>query len=273
MPHLTARDGTRLYYERHGETGDPLLLIMGLGGTIDFWQLQTPVFARAHQVAVYDNRGMGASDQPSTPYDIALLADDALQILDGVGFARAHVVGISMGGMIAQELALRHPDRVGSLVLACTYAKPDEDARTTAAGMRQAGGLAGVEPKQLFKAMMGLVLTPEFIARERQWLRAIRDKTLETFVLDAFVAQLTAAMGHDSTAELQRIDTPTLVLTGTQDKLIPPASSDVLAQLIPGAKLVKLDGGSHGFNVEMPDRFNAEILQFLARHPLDAQRF
>lgn len=270
MAILTTSDGVKLRYELHGGGGEPLLLIMGLGGTLDFWQFQTPVFARTHRVAVYDNRGMGGSDKPKGPYDIATLANDALAILDGVGFDRAHVVGISMGGMIAQELALRHPDRVGALVLACTFAKPDEDVRVQAAGMRE---LRDVDPKQLFKAMMGLILSPEFIAREREWLRGLRDKALETFVLDGYLAQLAATMGHDATAELENIAAPTLVITGTQDKLVPPAASDLLAQLIPEAKLVKLEGGSHGFNVEMADRFNAEVLRFIDAHPLDESRF
>jgi pimeloyl-ACP methyl ester carboxylesterase len=270
MPTHTTSDGTRLNYELHGDGGEPLLLIMGLGGTLDFWQFQTPVFARTHRVAVYDNRGMGRSDKPPGPYDMPTLAADALAILDAAGFDRAHVLGMSMGGMIAQELALRHPDRIGALALACTFAKPDDDVKLTAS--------AGVDPKtiavkDLYKIWMSVVLSPEFIARERQWLRGMRDRVLETFVLDGFLAQLAATMKHDTTARLGQITAPTLVFTGTADKLIPPASSDLLAQLIPGAKLVKLEGGSHGFNVEMPDRFNEAVLGFFAAHPLDESRF
>jgi pimeloyl-ACP methyl ester carboxylesterase len=270
MPTHTTGDGTHLHYELHGDGGDPLLLIMGLGGTIDFWQFQTPVFARAHRVAVYDNRGMGRSDKPKGPYDMPTLAEDALGILDAAGFDRAHVLGISMGGMIAQELALRHPDRVGALMLACTYAKPDDDARMSAGSGFDP---AAVTPKDLFKMMMGVILSPEFIARERQWLRGMRERVLEGFAMEGFLAQLAATMRHDTTALLGNIAAPTLIITGTADRLIPPASSDVLAELIPGAKLVKLEGGSHGFNVEMPDRFNDEILRFLAAHPLEESRF
>jgi 3-oxoadipate enol-lactonase len=270
MPIATAPDGTKLHYERHGESGEPLLLIMGLGGTIEFWQFQTPVLARRHRVAVYDNRGMGKSDKPRGPYDVATLANDALAVLDAAGFDRAHVVGISMGGMIAQELALRHPDRVGALVLAATYAKPDDDAKNFASGPVD---FSTVEPKQLFKVLMGLVLTPEFIAREKEWLRGLRERTLEAFVLDGFLAQMQAALGHDTTAELDNLAAPTLVITGTADKLVPAKNSDVLASLISGAKLIKIEGGSHGFNVEMPDRFNDEVLRFLDQHPLGESRF
>jgi pimeloyl-ACP methyl ester carboxylesterase len=267
--HTTA-DGTRLNYELHGDAGEPLLLIMGLGGTLDFWQLQTPIFARTHRVAVYDNRGMGLSDKPKGPYDMATLADDALAILAAAGFDRAHVLGMSMGGMIAQELALRHPDRIGALVLACTFAKPDDDVKLTARGDVDPQAIA---PKDLFKFMMSLVLSPEFIAREKLWLRQLRDKILPSFVMEGFLAQLAATMKHDTTAQLKNITAPTLVMTGTADKLIPPASSELLARLIPGARLVKLEGGSHGFNVEMPDRFNDEVLRFVAAHPLEESRF
>ena len=271
MATLTTPDGIHLNYERHGQSGEPLLLIMGLGGTLDFWQFQTPVFARTHRVAVYDNRGIGGSDKPKGPYDIATLATDALAILDGVGFDRAHVVGISMGGMIAQELALRHPDRVGALVLACTYAKPDDDMKKQAAH----GPLIppDVAPKDLFKFMMSLILTPEFIAREKEWLRGLKEKALDSFVVDGFLAQLAAVQGHDASAELENIAAPTLIITGTDDKLINAKNSDVLAQLIPESKLVRLEGGSHGFNVEMADKFNDEVLRFLDHHPLDESRF
>jgi pimeloyl-ACP methyl ester carboxylesterase len=268
MPSCSASDGTRLYYELHGDSGEPLLMIMGLGGTLDFWQFQTPVMARTHRVAIYDNRGMGQSDKPAGPYTVPMLADDAVAILDAAGFDRAHVLGMSMGGMIAQELALRHPDRIGALMLACTYAKPD--AKLTASGPVD---IKAVAPKDLFKFMMSVVLSPEFIAREKEWLRALRDKALPSFVVEGFMAQLAATMKHDTTAQLANITAPTLVITGSADKLIPPSASRVIAGLIPDAKLVSLEGGSHGFNVEMPDRFNDEILRFLDEHPLSDSRF
>jgi 3-oxoadipate enol-lactonase len=270
MAHAAHPDGTRLYYELHGDVGDPLLLIMGLGATLDFWQFQVPVLARAHRVAVYDNRGMGRSDKPAGPYDMPTMAGDALAILDAAGFSGAHVVGMSMGGMIAQELALRHPDRIGALVLACTYAKPDGDVRRTVGGPIDPRTLT---PKELFRFMMSLVLTPEFIAREKAWLRDLRDKVLPSFAIEAFLAQLAATMRHDATAQLGQLALPTLVMTGAADQLIPPVSSRQLAQLIPGAKLVEIAGGSHGFNVEMPEKFNDEVLRFLEAHALGEQRF
>ncbi len=266
MP-TTTRDGVTLYYERHGDGGDPVLLVMGLGGSLDFWEFQTPVFARTHRVCVYDNRGVGRSDKPAGPYDVRTLADDAVAVMDACGFDRAHVVGLSMGGMIAQELAIRHPDRLGALVLAATYAKPDDQVKTTAS--TSGFDPRTVDPKQLFKLMMGLVLTPEFVAREKAWLRTLRDRVLATWTIEGFFAQLAAVMAHDATAELGRIAAPTLVLQPAADLLIPPRASDELARLIPGARLLKFDHGSHGFNVEQADKFNRAVLDFLAAHRLD----
>ena len=122
----TAKIGeNELYYEEHG-SGDPLLLIMGLATPSEGWMLQTPEFAEHYRTIVYDNRGVGRSSKPAGPYTIHEMADDAVGLLDQLGVERAHVLGISMGGMIAQELVLHHPDRVRGLVLACTYPEPDE---------------------------------------------------------------------------------------------------------------------------------------------------
>src|SRR5436190_22870640 len=127
------RDGVAIYHEERGERGDPLLLVMGLGVDAHGWEFQVPALAARHRVILVDNRGVGRSGKPRGPYTTAMMAEDARAVLDGLGVARAHVVGLSMGGMIAQELALAHPDRVGALVLAATYARPDDATRRTAA--------------------------------------------------------------------------------------------------------------------------------------------
>ncbi|HYR96314.1 MAG TPA: alpha/beta hydrolase [Candidatus Binatus sp.] len=120
-------DSIDLYYEEHG-SGDPLLLIMGLAADSTAWMFQVPDFAKRYRTIVFDNRGVGRSSKPPGPYTIHQMADDAAALLETLGVQRAHVVGVSMGGMIAQELALRHPARVRGLVLSCTYPEPDAQA-------------------------------------------------------------------------------------------------------------------------------------------------
>ncbi len=119
MPRAST-SGASLYYQVHGSGGDPVLLIMGLGSDLHFWERQIPAFAARHRVIAFDNRGVGRSDKPPGPYSVAMLAADAARVLDAAAVERAHVVGLSMGGMIAQELAIAHAERVGALVLAGT---------------------------------------------------------------------------------------------------------------------------------------------------------
>src|SRR5437660_1477140 len=127
MPFATAADGTRLRYEVFGApAGEPVLLIQGLGADVRGWLLQRRALGRLHRVIVFDNRGAGRSGKPPAPYDIEVMAADAVAVLDDAGIATAHVMGASMGGIIAQFLTVRHPDRVRSLVLACTSCRHHE---------------------------------------------------------------------------------------------------------------------------------------------------
>lgn len=275
MSTVTVGDVT-LYYEEHG-TGDPLLLIMGLAADSTAWLLQLPAFAERFRTIVFDNRGVGRSSKPAGPYSIRGMADDAAGLLAALGIARAHVVGVSMGGMIAQELALRHPTRVRSLVLACTYPEPDEEIRLNRAGsITQLGGsvgadgaaqldLAAVDPMMIFQTLMPKVFSPSFLQTQLPSLMQLFGGALQWgFSIEAILAQVDAVMQHDATDRLHTITAPTLVLTGDADRLIPPANSDLIASKIPGARLVKTPGGTHGFNFETPDLFNRAVLDFLA---------
>jgi pimeloyl-ACP methyl ester carboxylesterase len=264
---FATRDGVRIHWEQQGDAGDPLLLLMGLGCPSDLWERQTPAFARRHRTILVDNRGMGRSDKVAGPYSTAQMAEDALAVLDAAGVARAHVLGLSMGGMIAQELALAHPERVGALALACTFARPDRDMTEAAEQTGKSIDGGGFDAKQTFKMMMAVSLTPAFIEREKPWLRSLMQRTLSFgSELTHFQAQLGAVMRHDASARLPSLRAPTLVITGSDDKLIRPAHSDELHALIRGSTLVKIAGGPHGFNIEQPDEFNREVLAFFAQH-------
>ena len=265
-----------MYYEQHG-SGDPLLLVMGLAADSTAWMFQVPDFARHYRTIVFDNRGVGRSSKPAGPYTIHQMADDAAGLLDALDVARAHVVGVSMGGMIAQELALRHPKRVRSLVLGCTYPEPDDDAeRARQFSVQQLGGritaageteidISTVDPLAFFQTLIPRVFNQSFIDTELPKLLQIFGGALQWgFSMEAILGQVEAVMGHKATDRLHQIASPTLVITGDADLLVSPANSDVLARNIPGAKLVKVPGGSHGFNFETPDVFNRAVLDFLA---------
>jgi len=268
-----------LFYEAHGE-GDPLLLIMGLAADSTAWLFQVPELARHYRTIVFDNRGVGRSSKPRGPYTIHEMADDAAGLLDVIGIERAHVVGVSMGGMIAQELALRHPKRVRGLVLGCTFPEPDAESerqrqfslarfggRVTASGETEID-VSAVDPLMLFQHLLPRVFNQSFIDRELPKLLQIFGGALQYgFSLEAILGQVEAIMGHRATDRLREITAPTLVITGDADLLVSPANSDVLARNIPGAKLVKIPGGSHGFNFETPDVFNREVIDFLAGVP------
>jgi len=264
-----------LYYEEHG-TGDPLLLIMGLAADSQAWMFQIPDFAKQFRVIAFDNRGVGRSSKPAGPYSIHEMADEAAALLDVLEIQKAHVVGVSMGGMIAQELVLRHPERVRALVLACTYSEPNADIeRTRTFTVEQFGGsvdasggihvdLKALNPMMFLQQLLPNVFNQSFIEQELPKLMQVFSGALQYgFGMEAILGQVGAVMTHKATDRLHRIASPTLVITGDADRLVPPASSDVLAREIPGAKLVKIPGGSHGFNFETPEIFNREVLEFL----------
>ena len=268
-----------LYHEEHG-TGDPLLLVMGLAADSTAWLFQVPDFARRYRTIVFDNRGVGRSSKPPGPYTIHEMADDAAGLLHALRVERAHVVGVSMGGMIAQELALRHPACVRSLVLACTYPEPDaETERQRAFSIAQFGGevtasgetridVSAIDPLAFFQHMLPRVFNQSFIDRELPKLLQIFGGALQHgFSLEAILGQVEAVLGHRATDRLHRITVPTLVITGDADLLVSPANSDILAESIPNARLVKVPGGSHGFNFETPDVFNRAVLEFLSTVP------
>jgi pimeloyl-ACP methyl ester carboxylesterase len=269
-------NGIDIYYEEHG-AGDPLLLIMGLAADSVAWMFQLPDFSAHYRTLVFDNRGVGRTSKPPGPYSIAQMADDAAGLLETVGVERTHVVGVSMGGMIAQELVLRHPHRVRGLVLACTYARPDagverqlESSLAFFGGSRGANGeikvdLSKVDPMMFFQHLLPTVFNAQFIMTELPKLMQVFSGALQYgFSMEAILAQVGATQAHDSYDRLGQINAPTLVLTGDADQLIPPHNSDVLVEHIRGAKLVKIPGGSHGFNFETPELFNRAVLDFLA---------
>ena len=256
-----------MFYAEAGG-GPPLLLIMGFGGDHLAWAYQFRVFAERYRVIAFDNRGAGQTDAPDTPYTTALMADDAAGLLDALGVDRAHVIGVSMGGMIAQELALRHPARVRSLHLGCTLARPDAYMRALVAAWRTLR--TSLSREDMLRAVALWLFAPVTYEERPEFVEMVVQTALANpfpQTLVGFVRQSEAILGHDTLERLDAIRCPTLVSVAEDDILVPPRFSRRLAAGIPGAALRVLPGAGHVYFWEQPDAFNRLCLEFLARHP------
>ena len=258
MPYALS-DGARIYWHEQG-AGDPLLLIMGLGWASDMWHRAIPVLSRSYRTILFDNRGIGHSDFPPGPYSISGMADDAAAVLDAASVESAHVFGHSMGGMIAQELALRHPRRVRSLILGGTYcggqhiipAAPEVLSVLTAKVTNPVDGFWALAPYIYDSSTPRAKIEEDLEVK----IRAFPSR-------ESYLAQLQAIMAWESFDRLNSIRVPTLVIHGETDQLIPAKNADILAREIPGAKLVKLAGASHVFTTDRPQEATRAILSFL----------
>lgn len=250
----TARNGgISLYYESTG-AGAPVLLVMGLGMNATGWWRTVPVLADAGlRVLAFDNRGVGRSDRPSGPYTTAAMADDAAAVLDAAGVERAHVYGISLGGMIAQEIALRHPHRVERLVLGATTPGGSKailaDEATLAFFHRR--GQMGAEEAVWASVPYNYAARTRAEHGERV-AEDIRRRLRFPIEPEPYAAQLAASLGHDTYDRLASITAPTIVVHGTDDVMVPPANGRVLAERIPHAQLIELPGAAHLYPTDEP---------------------
>ena len=260
-------NGINLYYEEQG-SGEPLLLIMGLGAHSLLWIMQRPALAQRYRVISFDNRGSGRSEVPPGPYSTRQMADDAAGLLDHLGIERAHVIGWSMGGMIAQQLALNHPQRVGRLVLLASLAKARAYSLPWLAFGEQARE-RGLDRAGLLLWAMPWSYTPAFMTQPAMVEFALNQALADPFPITAegFAGQAAACREHttsDLIDQLPRITAPTLVLVGAEDILTPPEYSREMAQRIPGARLQILERGGHGMPLEYAQAVNEALLAFLA---------
>jgi pimeloyl-ACP methyl ester carboxylesterase len=265
MPKAKVGD-IQLYYEEHGR-GEPLLLIMGLGASTLSWSEQIPTFGREFRVIAFDNRGAGRSDKPAVRYNIALFADDTTGLMDALGIDSAHVYGQSMGGFIAQELALRHPQRVRTLVLGSTSCGGRHAVAASPENLAGIGMMNVLAPREAAEKGLPLLYSGEFIARYRDILiqRSLRESELRP-PPDALGRQVHAAVRHNTFDRLADIRCPTLVITGSDDKIVPADNSRILAERIPHAELAVLPGAGHGYLVEKAAESNTIVLEFLRHH-------
>jgi 3-oxoadipate enol-lactonase len=257
-----------IYYESHGD-GEPLLLINGYGQYSGHWAALIPRLSKDYRVISFDNRGTGRSDKPEVPYTMKMMAADAKGLLDAIGVDRAHVFGVSMGGMIAQEFALNYPDKVMSLILGCTQCGGKQSVLPTQEAMAVLFGpeMAKLPVEQMARETAPWLWTKEFIDRNPKAVDLYVEITSKyPTPIQGFACQAQALMGHNTYERLPQIKAPTLVIAGDADRLIPAENSKILASRIPGAELVMLKNAGHGFFSETPESTKA-ILDFLRRHP------
>jgi pimeloyl-ACP methyl ester carboxylesterase len=263
MPIIRSGDAD-ISYTVHGE-GTPVLLIMGLAADQHMWMLQLPALqAAGYQAITFDNRGVGGSSAPPGPYTMEQMAADALAVLDALAIDAAHIVGISMGGAIAQHVVLKAPERVRSLMLVSTWAEKNEyTARLDELG---ALVLEKIGREALIKASMLWLFTPKMFIESPDLIRTIEQMapTMQGDG-DAFTAQTAAVVQHDTIERLHEIEVPTFVICGRRDVLVPPELSERIAARIPHATLKLIDGG-HAFTFENVEEFNRELIGWLSTH-------
>jgi len=259
MPYAE-NSGVKIYWEEQGQ-GDPLLLIMGLGYTHDMWHRTVPVLSEHYRTITFDNRGVGRSDVPPGPYPIAAMAADAASVMDSAGVTRAHVFGISMGGMIAQELALLHPERVCSLVLGCTSHGGAEAVLADAEVITTLMARATMSVEEGIRSMIRFIYDPSTPLERIDEDLEIRRRTFPP--IQGYFAQVQGIAMWESRIRLSQLRVPVLVIHGESDRLIPPANGRRLAKLIAGAKLVMLPNASHIFPTDQPEAAHRAILDFL----------
>jgi aminoacrylate hydrolase len=269
MPRISINDGS-LYYERHG-SGFPVMMISGLGGLASFWNEQVAAFSKRYDCITHDSRGVGESDPIRGGYTVDRMAGDVIALMDRLEIERAHLMGHSTGGAIAQTLAIEHPNRVASIVLSATWTKPDAYFRRMY-GLRKEvlqrlGASAYVQATTLF-------LYPSWwIAKNNEKLRHVEAQNLAHFPpLEIAMSRIDAILAFDRTQGLAKIRTPTLVI-GAEDDIVTPAYfSEELARLIRGAEVKIFPRGGHWFPHVLAREFNQAVLPFLNSHtPADTR--
>jgi pimeloyl-ACP methyl ester carboxylesterase len=268
MPKVKVGD-INMYYEIHGK-GEPLVMIVGIGGSMTLLFRQIPIFSKEYKLIVFDNRGAGRSDAPDIPYTIETMADDIAGLLNTLGIKSAHIIGTSMGGAIAQNFALRYPERVRSLTLASTDCGGSHwipaDAENTK-NSTQTGNDSTATVEERNKKRASFLFSQDFIDNNPGIIHEFFAKTMEhPPTPQSYIRQLQALEGHDTYERLPEIRVPTMIIHGESDPINPVENARILASRIPKAELHILKNMRHCVIYEASDEVNRLMLDFLRRH-------
>lgn len=259
-------DGANIYYHERG-AGEPLLLIMGFGADGKVWEKHAAVYEKHFRCIILDNRGVGLSDQRRGPYSTAMMAADTIAVMDHAGVPVSRVVGISMGGAIAQELAINYPSRVRSLILVSTWARFNNYAKKVYENLKHIRRQAS--PEYFTELLQLWIFAPPYYDNYITELNADAADAGNNPLLqsaDGFEGQLDACINHDAVSRLSQIRVPVLITVGTMDIFTPPAFSELIHRSIPQSELSIYPTGGHVHHWEDLDRFNKETLTFLLQH-------
>ena len=264
MPEIVQGNG-RTYYESTGE-GDPMILIRGLSSNADHWYAQVPDLSKHYRVITFDNRGIGRSSDPGGTFTIRDMAADVAALMDALGIERAHVMGLSMGGMIAQELAIQHPQRVKGLILAVTHCGGKQQVKATDEVMETIQRMTIDDSMEARIKAAAVFFAPQTLSENIAVIQEYATVSMKHPAGGEILQrQLNAIQGHDAFDRLHLIQAPTLVLTGAQDVLIPPENSKILADHIPNAEYIVIKGGGHQILIEQPEACNRAMIDFLQK--------
>ncbi|HSB91838.1 MAG TPA: alpha/beta fold hydrolase [Flavitalea sp.] len=257
-------NGVRIAYHERG-SGAPLILLMGFGADGVVWEKHVAVYERHFRCILIDNRGVGRSDQPKGPYSTRMMAEDTIAVMNDAGIETAMVAGISMGGTIAQELAINYADRVSKLLLVSTWPKFNQYAKQVYESLKH---MRAVSPPSYFTELLQLwIFAPPYYEKNIEALKSDA-KAAENAAghqsENGFNGQLDACINHDATNRLHLISCPVLITIGLMDIFTPPVFSNTLHQLIPGSALIEFPEGGHVHHWEDLETFNSETLKFLA---------
>ena len=258
-------DGVNLYYEVHGD-GFPLLMIQGLSENVYWWDApMIDELSKHFKTVIFDNRGVGRSDALEGDLTIEIMAVDALGLMDALDINQAHILGHSMGGMIAQELALKFPERIKKLVLCSTSCGGSKATMSSIETQKLLTKLSFKgHTRELVERAMPHIFTKRFMDENPEFMeKKVDDILIIPTGPITFKAQVGAWMRYNSYRKLKEINLPTIIMHGTQDILVPPSNGDLLAAKIPNAELVSFDSNAHLIHTEEPTKFNEVLLKFL----------
>jgi pimeloyl-ACP methyl ester carboxylesterase len=260
--------GPTVNYVRRGE-GEPLLLIQGMGGNHLSWgEPFLTELERDFDLVAYDHRGVGRSSRVTDPFSICDLADDADALMEALGWESANVVGISMGGMVAQELALRHPERVRTLTLGCTYCGGEGSALTSSQVFSKlAEAMMSGDPERAIATSYEVNVSPGYSADQSAYATFYEMATAMPTAVPVIMLQAQAVQSHDTLDRLGDIEVPVLVIHGTEDEMLPYSNAVLMASRIPDVRLETLDGVGHMFWWEQPQRSAEAIRALVATQP------